>query len=67
MRTIEQKIRLLPPEKKREVNDFIEFLISRKNVKTAQRMKLNWAGGLKEFRKKFTSIELQKKASEWRG
>jgi hypothetical protein len=26
-----------------------------------------WAGGLKEFRNQYTSLELQKKALEWRG
>ena len=26
----------------------------------------NWAGGLKELRDEYTSVELQEKASEWR-
>ncbi|MFO7835194.1 MAG: hypothetical protein R6V83_00945 [Candidatus Thorarchaeota archaeon] len=26
----------------------------------------SWAGGLSEFRDEFTSLELEKKASEWR-
>lgn len=26
----------------------------------------SWAGGLKDFRREFTSIELEKKALEWR-
>jgi len=31
------------------------------------RLKLDWAGGLREYRDKYTSLELQKKALEWWG
>jgi hypothetical protein len=31
------------------------------------KLQMNWAGGLSEFHGQFTSLELQKKALEWRG
>jgi len=30
-------------------------------------LKLDWAGGLKEYKDKYTSLELQKKILEWWG
>ena len=60
--------RRLPPEYQREVLDFIEFLLAKTgNKNSGQKLKLTWAGGLREFRDKYTSLELQKKALEWRG
>jgi len=29
-------------------------------------LKQTWAGGIKEYKKKYTSLELQKLALEWR-
>ena len=31
------------------------------------KLKQNWAGALSKYRDKFTSLDLQKKALEWRG
>jgi len=63
---IEQKLKQLPPNLYEEVIDFIDFLISKKVSKRKKKPKLDWIGGLKEYRDKYTSIELQKKALEWR-
>lgn len=30
-----------------------------------KKLRMDWAGGLREFRDKYTSLELQKKALEW--
>jgi hypothetical protein len=57
MKTIEELIKELPPELQQEVSDFAQFLLDR----------MTWAGGLREFRDQFTSLELQKKALEWWG
>jgi len=46
--------------------DFIDYLLERTEKKEIKKPKLNWIGGLKEYRDKFTSLELQKKAPEWR-
>ncbi len=68
MPNIEHKLRELPPDIYHEVIDFVNFLIQKKEKTASERKpKLNWAGSLKEYRKKYTSLELQKKASDWRG
>lgn len=63
---IEQKLKQLPPNLHEEVIDFIDFLIRKKVSKRKKKPKLDWIGGLKEYRNQYTSIELQKKALEWR-
>ena len=62
---LEKRIAKLPPEKKMEVIDFIEFLESKEKSKEKKYMNLDWFGGLKEFKDRYSSLELQKKALEW--
>jgi len=50
-----------------EVQDFACFLLETKVRPKRSKLRMNWAGGLSEFREQFTSLELQKKALEWRG
>jgi hypothetical protein len=57
----------LPPELQQEVQDFGRFLVETKVHPRRSKLRLDWAGGLSEFRGQFTSLELQKKAFEWRG
>jgi len=64
--TIEQKLKQLPPNLYEEVIDFIDFLIAKKVSTRKKKPKLDWVGGLKEYRHQYTSLELQKKALEWR-
>lgn len=66
MENLKGLIEKLPPELSQEVSDFIEFLL-KKRARSKGKLKLDWAGGLREFRDQFTSLELQKKALEWRG
>ena len=66
MQTIDHKIKQLPQNLQREVIDFIDFLLSKKVRRKHKKPQLKWIGGLKEYRDKFTALELQKKASEWR-
>ena len=58
----------LPPDKRQEVLDFIEFLRKKDTTKTNVMKKptFGWMGALKEYKDKYTSLELQKKAFEWR-
>ncbi|MCD6521382.1 DUF2281 domain-containing protein [Candidatus Calescamantes bacterium] len=65
---IKLKIKELPEDLKREVLDYIEFLLRKyKRVKIgARKFKFDWEGGLSEIGKKFTSVGLQHKALEWR-
>lgn len=66
-KTIEDLIKELPPEYLEEVRDFIEFLIEKKRRRFGKILRQDWAGGLEEYKDQFTSLELQKKALEWRG
>jgi hypothetical protein len=67
MKTLEELIKELPVELQQEVQDFASFLFETKVRPKRSKLRMNWAGGLSEFRKQFTSLELQKKALEWRG
>jgi mRNA-degrading endonuclease RelE of RelBE toxin-antitoxin system len=67
MEKIEEKLKKLPSNLQKEVMDFISFLLEKeKKRKKKGKPNLNWIGGLKEYRDKYTSLELQKKALEWR-
>ena len=48
MNSIESKLKKLSNEMQKEVEDFIDFLIEKINKRTSNKLKLNWAGGLKE-------------------
>ena len=61
---IEEKIRQLPPEAYDELDRFIDELINKTSTPQSGKLKQDWAGGLKDV--KMTSLELQKKALEWR-
>jgi mRNA-degrading endonuclease RelE of RelBE toxin-antitoxin system len=67
MENIEEMIRKLPPELQREVKDFVNFLIEKRARKQGVKLRQDWAGALKDYRDKYSSLELQKKALEWRG
>ncbi len=68
MKTIEQRIKKLPQDLQQEVIDFIDFLLTKKvaKVRKKKKPKLDWIGGLREYRDQYTAFELQKKALEWR-
>ena len=62
-----EKLKQLPPEYHKEVIDFIDSLLSKKKVVIPKKKpKLDWIGGLEEYRDQYTSLELQKKTLEWR-
>jgi hypothetical protein len=67
MGKIEEIVRELPPELRQEVEDFAQFLLDKKVRHKQAKLRMTWAGGLREFRDQFTCLELQKKALEWRG
>ncbi len=62
---IENRIYKLPQDQQNEVIDFIEFLEGKNKKKEDKVLSLNWFGGLKEYKDKYTSVELQKKSLEW--
>ncbi|MCK4613327.1 MAG: DUF2281 domain-containing protein [Thermoplasmata archaeon] len=62
METLEETIRQLPLELKQEAMDFIQFLLNKYDKKKGGKLSLDWAGGLREYRDQFTSLELQEKS-----
>jgi hypothetical protein len=65
--TLDDLIKALPPELQREVEDFARFLLEKGAREPGVRLRQDWAGALREFRDQYTSLELQRKAVEWRG
>ncbi|MGI6322248.1 MAG: DUF2281 domain-containing protein [Bacteroidales bacterium] len=64
IKNIESKINQLTPGMIDELDKYLDYLINRKVIRKSKRLKQDWAGGLKDV--KMTSIELQKKALDWR-
>ncbi len=65
MESLEEIMAKLPPEHQQEVRDFARFLAEKKARPKRRKLKLDWAGGLREFRNQYTSLELQKKSLDW--
>ena len=65
MEPLESMIKRLPPDLQQEAIDFIQFLIEKHMHKKRTYLKLDWAGALSEYKDKYTSLNLQKKALEW--
>ena len=65
MSRIEEIIRNLPADLRREVEDFADFLAQRDASQPVATFDLNWRGGLEEFRDQFSSVELQHAALGW--
>jgi hypothetical protein len=69
METIEEVFRKaaeLPEDLQKEVADFVQFLSEKQRRPRRTRLRLNWIGALRDIRDKYTSVELQHKASDWR-
>ena len=69
MKTIDdvtRKTAELPEELQREVADFAEFLSRRRRRPLRRKLRLDWVGALSDLKDKYTSVELQHMASEWR-
>ncbi|NQT35203.1 DUF2281 domain-containing protein [bacterium] len=66
MLTLEEKVKALPPELQQKVEEFMESLVKKRGKKEKRMMKLDWRGGLKHLRDKYSSVELQHKSLEWR-
>ena len=67
MKPVEQLIKELPPELRKEVEDFVQFLIEKRARTHGKKLRQDWAGALRDYRDQYTSLDLQKKALEWRG
>ena len=67
MKSIEERIKNLPPALKKEVEEFVNSLLKKRRKRSGKKLRQDWAGALKDYRDQYTSLELQKKALEWRG
>lgn len=64
---IKTRLDELPEDLKKEVLDYVEFLLQKYGGKTKKkRFRFDWEGGLSDLKEEYTSVELQHKASEWR-
>ena len=66
MPKLKEKIDQLPPALQKEVDDFVEFLIKKHKKSGSKTLKQDWAGDLKKYKNKYTSMQLQEKSKEWR-
>jgi len=64
---LHELIDALPPDAQKEVEDFAEFLLQKKRTRKQHKLRMDWAGGLREYRDRYTSLQLQQKALEWWG
>jgi hypothetical protein len=67
MKTLEELIKELPPQLQNEVREYAQYLVDTKAKPKRKYLRMDWAGGLREYRDQFTSLQLQKKALEWWG
>jgi len=64
---IEQEFNVLPDHLKREVLDFIDFLMAkRRQEKIWSQFDFTWEGGLTDFKDNFNSVDLQHQSMDWR-
>ena len=64
IKNIETKINQLTPELINELDNYLDYLINKRSIKKSRKLTQNWAGGLKG--ENHNSIDLQKKALDWR-
>jgi hypothetical protein len=67
MKTLEEMIRDLPPDAQRQVEALVKQLSASAKVAPKRKLDQRWAGALKRYRNEYTSLQLQRKALEWRG
>ena len=67
MKSIDERMKNLPPALKKEVEEFVNSLLKKRGKKKGKKLRQDWAGALRDYRDQYTSLELQKKALEWRG
>jgi hypothetical protein len=63
-----KKIGRLSSRRQQEAEQFVDQLLAQEEKQNADPgpFSFEWAGALAHLRDKYTSVELQKKASEWR-
>ena len=64
IKNIETKISQLSPKLIGELDHYLDYLINKKVMDRPKKLRQDWAGGLKDIQ--MSSIDLQKKALDWR-
>ena len=62
---IVEKFNQLPPDLQEKAIKYMDSLLTQKELRRNKKPKLDWVGGLKEYREKYTALELQKEAVDW--
>ncbi len=65
MEQISELMARLSPKHQQEVLDLALYLAEKDNRSKRKKLRLDWAGGLAEFKEKYTSVQLQKKSLDW--
>ena len=65
-KTLVQQIQEFPPYLLEELSEYVAYLSSKRKVNKERKFRLNWVGALESEKKGYTSVELQKKALDWR-
>jgi hypothetical protein len=65
MERISELMARLSPQHQQEVLDFAKYLAEKNNRPKRKKLRLGWAGGLAEFKEKYTSLQLQKESLYW--
>ena len=66
MSTVAEMVESLPPDIQINVKVFINNLIEKRREHPVEPLNQDWAGGFSAFKTLYTSLDLQKKALEWR-
>lgn len=64
--TLKEKLEALPEPLQKEVEDFVDFLLSKRAATQPKGFSFSWAGGLRDLKEETTAVDLQHQASEWR-
>lgn len=64
--SVEEKIRMLPPDLREEAILYIDQLVKRSKRSSPASFRCAAEGTLAELGKRYSSVELQHKALEWR-
>ncbi len=64
--SVEEKIRMLPPDLREEAIHYIDELVKRSKRSSRVSFRCAAEGTLAELGKRYSSVELQHKALEWR-
>ncbi len=66
MSGLDQKIRRLPREQKKEIEGLVDGLLKSRKKKAKGKPAFKWAGIAQDLRDQYTSVELQHQISRWR-